>query len=166
MVVSLALFAIGLIMMTRRLRNFKNPHNTKDIVSKVASQANAQNVLAPDSVSGSVGTSIANTGEVVDFRQSVSEILKKDAPSLDSTPFIFDGIWCASFVSFKASLDCKRLPVQRSVCQMSAYSALQRTSSIMKYNIVYWNGHSMRCDSKEHKELLNKAYKALQRSSS
>lgn len=87
-----------------------------------------------------------------------------DKKQNDETPesiysFVFDGIYCKSIESFIASLVVKNKSKQKEICGMPANDAeklaLQYSNLGSKY--LYWQGKTIRKNSKQHNELLDRA---------
>ena len=78
-------------------------------------------------------------------------------------PFIIDGVECNSMEGFLQSLKFESIDMQKYVCTLVGKTAKFKGKKKKWYRTqtLYWQGKSIKRDSDEYQNLLNKAYNAL-----
>ena len=73
--------------------------------------------------------------------------------------FVIDDIYCECIESFIASLNVKNKTKQKEVCGMTAMEAKEYTSQYgnLGSKYIYWQGKTIRRNSKQYNELLDRA---------
>lgn len=77
--------------------------------------------------------------------------------------FVVDGVECASMEGFLQSLKFSNPDMQREVCKMVGKQAKFKGKKKKWYRTqtLYWQGKTIKRDSEEYQELLDKAYNEL-----
>lgn len=78
-------------------------------------------------------------------------------------PFEIDGVQCNSMEGFLQSLKFESIDMQKYVCTLVGKTAKFRGKKKKWYRnqTLYWKGKSIKRDSDEYQNLLNRAYNAL-----
>ena len=78
-------------------------------------------------------------------------------------PFVIDNIECASMEGFLQSLKFKSPEMQIEVCKLIGKAAKfkGKKKKWWRDQTLYWQGESIKRDSEEYQELLERAYDAL-----
>ena len=78
-------------------------------------------------------------------------------------PFIIDGVECNSMEGFLQSLKFESIDMQKYVCTLVGKTAKFKGKKKKWYRTqtLYWQGKSIKRNSDEYQNLLNKAYNAL-----
>jgi predicted NAD-dependent protein-ADP-ribosyltransferase YbiA (DUF1768 family) len=82
-------------------------------------------------------------------------------------PFELDGVQCNSMEGFLQSLKFESKEMQEYVCTLVGYAAKKKgkKKSWWIKQTLYWRGVSIKRDSDEYQNLLNRAYNALYKNS-
>lgn len=83
--------------------------------------------------------------------------------NLAPNEFIIDGVKCASMEGFLQGLKFKNIDMQLYVCSLTGSYAKKKgaNKNWKKDQTLYWQGKSIKRDSKEYQELLDRAYNEL-----
>ena len=75
-------------------------------------------------------------------------------------PFVLDGVECKSMIGFLQSLKFESIDIQKYVCTLVGKTAKFKGKKKKWYRTqtLYWQGKSIKRDSDEYQNLLNKAY--------
>lgn len=86
-------------------------------------------------------------------------IIQEDETSEPVECFVIDDVYCESIDSFIASLSVKNKSKQKEVCGLPATEATKLASQYgnLGSKYLYWQGKTIRKNSKQHNELLNRA---------
>ena len=78
-------------------------------------------------------------------------------------PFEIDGVKCNSMEGFLQGLKFESKEMQEYVCTLVGYAAKKkgRNKNWQEKQTLYWRGVSIKRDSDEYQNLLNRAYNAL-----
>ncbi len=79
--------------------------------------------------------------------------------NLHPNAFELDGIKCASMEGFLQSLKYEDVEVQKEICALSGMEAKERsTSGWQTSQTVYWQGNSIRRQSQQFQDLIERSY--------